>query len=81
MKDAAQLLNSGGIAIIQTPIDRYDYESPFGERFNAAFDDVEHIIIFVNRGMQELARRSGLQIVNMTDRLWLHHEVCVFRKL
>ncbi len=81
MRGAVQLLNSGGIAIIQTPIDRYDYEPPFGERFDAAFDDVEHIHVFVDRGMQELARRSGLQIVNMTERLWLHHEVCVFRKL
>ncbi len=79
MKDAAQLLSYGGIAIIQTPID-YDYEPPFGERFNAAFDDVEHIHVFVDRGIQELARRSRLQIVNMTERLWLHHEVCVFRK-
>ncbi len=50
MKDAAQLLSYGGIAIIQTPID-YDYEPPFGERFDAAFDDVEHIHVFVDRVM------------------------------
>ncbi len=51
MKDAAQLLSYGGIAIIQTPIDRYGYEPPFGERFDAAFDDVEHIHVFVDRVM------------------------------
>jgi 2-polyprenyl-3-methyl-5-hydroxy-6-metoxy-1,4-benzoquinol methylase len=81
LKGAAELLNPGGVAIIQTPIDRYDYQPPFGERFRAAFDDIEHLHLFTDGAMQELARRSGLQPVNMTERLWLHHEVCVFKKL
>ncbi|CDM65081.1 Methyltransferase domain [Pyrinomonas methylaliphatogenes] len=81
MKGAAQLLNPGGVAIIQTPINRYDYQPPFGERFEAAFDDIEHLFLFTDKAMQELARRSRLQIVSMTERLWLHHEICVFGKL
>lgn len=80
MKGAAQLLNPGGVAIIQTPIDRYDYQPPFGDRFEAAFDDIEHLFLFTDKAMRELAQRSGLQIASMTERLWLHHEVCVFRK-
>ena len=81
MRDGAQLLNPGGVAIIQTPIDRYDDEPPFGERFKDAFDDIEHLHLFTNKAMQELAQRSGLQIVSKGERLWLHHEVCVFGKL
>lgn len=80
MKGVAKLLNSGCVAIIQTPIDRYGYKPPFGERFEAAFDDIEHLYIFTDKAMQELAQCSGLQIVNMVERLWLHHEVCIFRK-
>lgn len=80
MQRVAQLLLPSGIAIIQTPIDRYEYNPPFGERFESAFDDIEHLHLFTDTAMQELARRSGLEIVNLTERLWLHHEVCIFRK-
>jgi len=80
MRAAAQLLNQNGVAIIQTPIDRYDYQPPFGERFEAAFDDLEHLYLFSDEAMRQLALRSGLQIVTLNERLWLHHEVCVFRK-
>jgi len=80
MKAAAQLLTSGGVAIIQTPVDRYNYQPPFGERFEAAFDDLEHLYLFTDKAVRELARRSELEIVTLSERLWLHHEVCVFRK-
>ena len=80
MRAAAALLRPGGAAIIQTPIERYGYEPPFGERFTAAFDEVEHLFLFTDLAMRELAARSGLEIVSCDDRLWLHHEICVFRK-
>lgn len=80
IKRGAELLNPDGVAIIQTPIDRYDYEPPFGWRFEAAFDDIEHLFLFTDKSMQKLAHHSGLEIVNMTERLWLHHEICIFRK-
>lgn len=80
VKGIAGLLNPGGIAILQTPINRYDSEPPFAERFEAAFDDVEHLYLFTDAGMRELARRSALEVVSLSERLWLHHEVCVLRK-
>lgn len=80
LRQAARLLSPGGVAIIQTPIDRYSYEPPFGDRFDAAFDDVEHLFLFTNAAWEELARRTGLTIVSQDDRLWLHHEVCVLQK-
>jgi 2-polyprenyl-3-methyl-5-hydroxy-6-metoxy-1,4-benzoquinol methylase len=80
LRGVADLLNPGGVAILQTPIDRYDYEPPFGERFGPAFDDLEHLYLFTDKAMQILAERSKLQIVSLTERLWLHHEVCVYRK-
>jgi len=80
MQAAAQLLHPGGVAILQTPVDRYDYQPPFGERFEDAFDDLEHLHLFTDRAMEELASRAGLQVVTLAERLWLHHEICIFRK-
>ena len=80
MQGAASLLRPNGLALIQTPIDRYDVKPPFGERFTSAFDDVEHLFLFTDRAMQELAQRSGLEVVSLAERLWLHHEIAVFRK-
>ena len=76
----SNLLSPGGIAIIQTPIDRYSFQPPFAERFSDAFSDLEHLFLFTDKAMQQLSRRVGLQIVNQTERLWLHHEICVFEK-
>jgi len=80
MRGAAAVLRAGGIAIIQSPVDRYDSEPPFGGRFESAFDDLEHLYLFTDKAMRELASRGGLEVVNVTERLWLHHEICVFRK-
>ena len=80
LKGAAGLLVPGGIAILQSPIDRYGTKPPFAERFRDAFDDVEHLQLFTDRAMEELARRAGLEIVSASERLWLHHEIVVFRK-
>ncbi len=81
MQAVARLLNPGGIAIIQTPIERYGYEPPFGKAFESAFKEFEHLFLFTDRAMKILAERSGLEIVVSDERLWLHHEVCIFRKL
>jgi len=80
MERVAELLRPGGVAVIQTPIERYGYEPPFGEKFQAAFDDVEHLFLFTNRAMEELAHRTGLEIVANDERMKLHHEICVFCK-
>jgi SAM-dependent methyltransferase len=81
MRGAADLLRSGGIAIIQTPIDRYGTQPPFAERFKDAFDPEEHLFLFTNRAMEQLAEASGgLRIVDSSRRLWLHHEICILAK-
>jgi len=80
LKGASRLLRPKGIAIIQTPIERYGFEPPFGDRFNAAFDDIEHLFLFTDHTMGELARRAGLRILSSTERLWLHHEICILTK-
>lgn len=80
MREVGRLLNPGGIAIIQTPVERYGYNPPFGEKFKSAFKEFEHLFLFTNKAMEMLAERSGLEIVTLNERLWLHHEICVFRK-
>ncbi len=80
LRAAGNLLNRGGIAIIQTPIDRYEFKPPFGERFADAFKEMEHLFLFTNGAMQKLGDRAGLQVKSMSERLWLHHEICVFVK-
>ncbi|MHB0870860.1 MAG: class I SAM-dependent methyltransferase [Chloroflexota bacterium] len=80
LQGASKLLNAGGIAIIQTPIDRYRTEPPFGDKFRPAFEDTEHLFLFTDTAVERLAERSGLVVVDATERLWLHHEVCVLAK-
>lgn len=77
---AARLLKPGGIVILQTPINRYEFSPPFGEKFIDAFDDVEHLFLFTNTAMRRLAELSGLRVLNDEERLWLHHEVCILQK-
>jgi len=77
--EVSRLLKPGGIAIIQTAIDRYEYNPPFGERFDM-FDDIEHMFLFTDKAMRELARRADLEVLNLEERLWLAGEVCIFRK-
>jgi hypothetical protein len=80
MQEVARLLNPSGIAIIQTPIERYGYNPPFGEAFTSAFKEFEHLFLFTKKAMEMLAERSGLEIIPADERLWLHHEICIFRK-
>ena len=81
LQEVARLLNPGGFAIIQTPIERYGYEPPFGEAFGSAFKEYEHLFLFNNKAMEKLAARAGLEIIESKERLWLHHEICVLRKI
>ena len=75
----ARLLNPGGIVILQAPIDRYGDQPPFKEHFDV-FDDTEHLHIFTERAIEELARRAGLEILNCTERFRPIHEICILRK-
>ncbi len=80
MQKAADLLVPGGVAIIQTPINRYDLVPPFGGRFSDAFDDLEHLFLFTDQAMRELAARCHLDVVSLEERLWLLGEIAIFRK-
>jgi 2-polyprenyl-3-methyl-5-hydroxy-6-metoxy-1,4-benzoquinol methylase len=81
LREAARLLTPGGVAIIQTPIDRYDDELPLGEEVSVVFDDVEHLFIFVDKAMMALGARTGLEVVSLTEAPWQRrHELCIYRK-
>lgn len=81
VKEMARLLKPGGIAIIQAPIDQYEDDPPFGSQAPLVFDDIEHLVIFVDEAMRELGRRSGLEVVSLSEKPWLRrHELCIYRK-
>jgi SAM-dependent methyltransferase len=80
MRESARLLKSGGVAVIQSAVDRYDYVPPFRPRFKQAFDDIEHLFIFTDRALTELAKRSQLRIISLSERIWLMGEICIFAK-
>jgi 2-polyprenyl-3-methyl-5-hydroxy-6-metoxy-1,4-benzoquinol methylase len=76
MMEVAQLLNPGGIAIIQTPIERYDYQPPFGDMFDAVFDNLEHLYIFNMESVRRLSEITGMRIIGEAD--WrLAHEIII----
>jgi hypothetical protein len=75
----SRLLDCGGIDIIQTAIDRYGSDPPFGEKVDM-LDDVEHTSLFTDKKIQELARDVGLEVLSLEERLWLAGEICIFRK-
>lgn len=79
MVAAAGLLTAGGVAIVQTVVDRYDYEPPLAPRFDL-FDDVEHTFLFTDRALERLAAWAGLEVVTLDVSLWVGGEVAVFRK-
>jgi SAM-dependent methyltransferase len=79
MFEVSRILKPNGIAIIQTAIDRYEYNPPFGERFDM-FDDIEHMFLFTDKAMRELGRRVDLEVLSLEERLWLAGEICIFRK-
>jgi hypothetical protein len=81
MDGISKVLAPDGIAIIQTPIERYGYKPPFGEKFGDAFDDVEHLFLFSDKAIRMLAAKADLEVVSASERLALHHETCVLRKM
>jgi SAM-dependent methyltransferase len=80
LRGAADVLVPGGVAILQAPIDRDGTRPPFRDRFRDVFDDIEHLQLLTDRAVTELARRAGLEVVTLAERLWLGHEIAVLRK-
>lgn len=79
MKHIGQLLNPGGVAIIQTPIDKYNDLPPFRDMFDKVFDDLEHLFIFTKESFYRLNEITDLKII-IEERWCLAHEVVVLRK-
>jgi SAM-dependent methyltransferase len=80
MQEVHRILLPEGIAIIQTVVDRYDFNPPLGERFADIFDDLEHLFLFTNNAIKALALEAGLEIISLDERIWLAGEVVVFKK-
>lgn len=80
LKKAAQLLNTGCVAIIQIPVERYDFIHPFKERPDF-FSDLEHLFLFTEKTVEKLVELAGLAIIGMEDNpCLLGHVMCVFKK-
>ena len=79
MARAAELLADGGVAIIQTAVERYGFTPPFGDRSDI-FDDLEHLFLFTQTAIERLAESAGLQVVNCSQRVFLAGELVVLRK-
>lgn len=79
MREAGRLLSPAGIAIIQAPIDRHESEPPFGEFFEYAFDDLEHMYVFTPESIRKLADTAGLEIIGEATGA-MEGDVTVFRR-
>ncbi|MGA1840859.1 MAG: class I SAM-dependent methyltransferase [bacterium] len=63
IKRVGQLLNLGGIAIIQTPVEKNDDNPPFREMFDKIFDDLEHLYVFTKKSLGRLIDIANLQLI------------------
>jgi SAM-dependent methyltransferase len=79
IREAARLLVPGGVAIVQTAIERYGYDPPFGKRFDL-FDDLEHLFLFTDQAIEQLAANASLEVVTLDERIWLGGEIAILRK-
>ena len=84
MMGVRDTLNSGGIAIIQSPIVRpaegYDTMRPFGSSFERMFDGTEHIVILSSIAIQRLAKLAGLRVMDNGLKWHTGHEIVVLQK-
>ena len=78
--EAARLLTPGGVAIIQTPIDRHESERPFADQnFENVFDDAEHLFLFTIESMRKLAQVANLEIIGEAHGV-IGMDITIFRK-
>ena len=75
----ARLLRPGGVAILQTPVERYDYKHPFKTRPDF-FDDVEHLFLLTDKAVRRLTDCACLELVALEDAFQSLGQVCVLRK-
>lgn len=65
-KEIARLLEPGGVAIVQTPIEYSDYAQPFKTR-PEFFDGQEHLYLYTDKSVRKLIQLAGLDLVTMGD--------------
>jgi 2-polyprenyl-3-methyl-5-hydroxy-6-metoxy-1,4-benzoquinol methylase len=75
----ADLLNPGGVAILQTPIERSDYENPFKDRPDF-FDGIQHLYLYSDKSVEKLTRMANLELVVIEDAISTLGQTCVLRK-
>mgnify|MGYP001197456289 FL=1 len=80
IKGISEHLESGGVAILQTAIDRYNADPPFGEQFEKIFDDVEHTYIYTDDAIRLLVESTDLHIISLDHRTSLAGEMIVLEK-
>ncbi len=77
LRGVGEVLDLGGVAILQTPIDRYQcFDRPFGSMFEKVFDDLEHQFVFVDKAIQRLTTAAGFRVLAQ-DQWRVAHEVVV----
>jgi len=79
MCEVKKLIHPGGVAIIQTPVERYDYDYPFKTRPDF-FDDLEHQFLFTDRTIVTLANLAQLELISLEDSVKSLGQICVLRK-
>ena len=77
MKGISQIVRSGGVAILQTPIDRSTNGTPFTRKLKPVFDDIEHLYLFTDESLSRLADTAGMRVVDASEKMALHHEIVV----
>ncbi len=76
----SKVLNPGGIAIIQTPIEFRNYEDPFKSRPDL-MDGVLHLYLYTDKVIEKLAALSGLDLITFEDAMGGYlTQFCVLRK-
>ena len=80
MNAISEHLEPGGVAILQTAIDRYAVKPPFGEQFEKIFDDVEHTYIYTDKAIHRLIGNTDLRIISLDHRTSLAGELIVIGK-
>jgi 2-polyprenyl-3-methyl-5-hydroxy-6-metoxy-1,4-benzoquinol methylase len=75
-----ELLNGGGIAIIQTPLHDGKQDPPFAHRFPDVFDDIEHLFVFNRDSIGRLVAEAGFTVLSNHLAWQPCHEILVVSK-
>jgi SAM-dependent methyltransferase len=78
-KGITDALKPGGVAIIQTPIERSDYENPFKRRPDF-LDSVQHLYLYTDKSVEKLTALAGLKLELIDDSIGSLGQIVVMRK-